>query len=123
MPATFHILQEGMAGPKVRSTVSLIIDGDHVTVIDPGMAPSQAAILDPLQSHGFEPADVTDVVISHHHPDHLVLVPEVDPAHSAGDTAHGTCIAFLEADRHICRNGKASARSDSMNAGFSTKAG
>ena len=74
MPATFHILQEGMAGPKVRSTVSLIIDGDHVTVIDPGMAPSQAAILDPLQSHGFEPADVTDVVISHHHPDHTVNV-------------------------------------------------
>lgn len=74
MPATFHILQEGMAGPKVRSTVSLVIDGDHVIVIDPGMAPSQAAILDPLRGHGVAPADVTDVIISHHHPDHTVNI-------------------------------------------------
>ena len=74
MPATFHVLQEGMAGPKVRSTVSLVIDGDHVIVIDPGMAPSQSAILDPLRSHGIGPTDVTDVIISHHHPDHTVNV-------------------------------------------------
>ncbi len=74
MPAAYHVLQEGMAGPKVRSTVTLVLDGDHVIVIDPGMAPSQAAILDPLRSHGLEPADVTDVVISHHHPDHTVNI-------------------------------------------------
>ena len=64
MPVTVHVLQEGMAGPKVRSTVSLVIDGDHVIVIDPGMAPSQSAILEPLGSHGIEPAEVTDVIIS-----------------------------------------------------------
>jgi glyoxylase-like metal-dependent hydrolase (beta-lactamase superfamily II) len=63
-----------MAGPKVRSTVSLVLDGDLVIVIDPGMAPSQAAILDPLRTHGLEAPDVTDVVISHHHPDHTVNV-------------------------------------------------
>lgn len=74
MPAGFHILQEGMAGPKVRSTVSLVVDGDHIIVVDPGMAPSQSAILDPLRAHGFAPDHVTDVVISHHHPDHTVNV-------------------------------------------------
>ena len=52
MPATFHVLQEGMAGPKVRSTVSLVIDGDRTIVIDPGMAPSQSAIVDPLRAAG-----------------------------------------------------------------------
>ena len=74
VPVIFHILQEGMAGPHVRSTVSLILDGEQVVVIDPGMAPSQAAILDPLHSHGVRADDVTDVVISHHHPDHTVNV-------------------------------------------------
>jgi glyoxylase-like metal-dependent hydrolase (beta-lactamase superfamily II) len=72
--AELHVLQVGSGSPRVRSTVSLVLDGDHVVVIDPGMAPSQAAILDPLRSHGVEPGDVTDVVISHHHPDHTVNV-------------------------------------------------
>jgi len=72
--ATFHVLQEGSGSPHVRSTVSLVLDGDQVVVIDPGMAPSQAAILDPLDRFGLAPTDVTDVVISHHHPDHTMNV-------------------------------------------------
>jgi glyoxylase-like metal-dependent hydrolase (beta-lactamase superfamily II) len=43
-------------------------------VIDPGLARSRAAILDPLAALGVEPDDVTDVVISHHHPDHTINV-------------------------------------------------
>jgi glyoxylase-like metal-dependent hydrolase (beta-lactamase superfamily II) len=36
-------------------------------------------ILDPLASFGYAPAEVTDVVVSHHHPDHtlnVALFPE-----------------------------------------------
>jgi glyoxylase-like metal-dependent hydrolase (beta-lactamase superfamily II) len=72
--ASHHVLQEGAGSPRVRSTVSLVLDGDHVVVIDPGMAPSQAAILEPLARHGIDPNAVTDVVVSHHHPDHTVNV-------------------------------------------------
>lgn len=72
--ARLHVLQVGSGRPSVRSTVSLILDGDHIIVVDPGMAPSQAAILDPLADHGVAPAAVTDVIISHHHPDHTVNV-------------------------------------------------
>lgn len=67
-------MQVGSGRPSVRSTVTLVIDGDHHIVIDPGMAPSQAAISDPLASHELTPADITDVVISHHHPDHTVNI-------------------------------------------------
>ena len=77
--AAFHVLQEGSGSPAVRSSVSLVVDGDHVIVIDPGMAPSQKAIVVPLAQHGFEPLSVTDVIISHHHPDHtsnVGLFPE-----------------------------------------------
>ena len=74
MTAKFHVLQEGQVGDRVRSTVVLLEDGDHLVVIDPGMAPSQRAITDPLADLGHSPADVTDVIISHHHPDHTVNI-------------------------------------------------
>ena len=72
--ARFDVLLHGSLGPHVASTCSLVRDGDFTIVIDPGLAPSQAAILRPLRSLGLEPGDVTDVVISHHHPDHALNV-------------------------------------------------
>ena len=60
--------------PRVAGTVSLVRDGDRVIVVDPGMVPSRSAILEPLEELGVSPAEVTDVVLSHHHPDHTVNV-------------------------------------------------
>lgn len=72
--AELHVLVTGTLSPQTASTCSLVVDGDHVIVIDPGLAPSQESITEPLREHGFSPADVTDVVISHHHPDHTINV-------------------------------------------------
>lgn len=72
--ARYDILLAGSAGPSVASTSSLVRDGDAVIVIDPGLSPSQASILKPLAALGVAPTDVTDVVISHHHPDHTLNV-------------------------------------------------
>jgi glyoxylase-like metal-dependent hydrolase (beta-lactamase superfamily II) len=72
--ARVDILLPGSAGPVVASTCSLVRDGALAIVIDPGLAPSQASILDPLSGLGLTPTDVTDVVISHHHPDHTLNV-------------------------------------------------
>src|SRR5690348_16917190 len=57
---------------RVGSTVSLVRDGGMIAVIDPGFVASRAAILDPLDGLGVDPSDVTDIVLSHHHPDHTV---------------------------------------------------
>jgi glyoxylase-like metal-dependent hydrolase (beta-lactamase superfamily II) len=59
-------------GGGVASTCTLVRDGDRVIVVDPGMATGAAAILDPLAALGVRAADVTDVVLSHHHPDHTM---------------------------------------------------
>jgi glyoxylase-like metal-dependent hydrolase (beta-lactamase superfamily II) len=72
--ATLDVLFEGYAEDKVAGTVSLVRDGDLVAVVDPGMVPSRSAILDPLARLGVSPEDVTDVVLSHHHPDHTVNI-------------------------------------------------
>ncbi len=54
--------------------MSLVIDGDALIVVDPGMVVDRSLILDPLRALGHAPTDVTHVVITHHHPDHTCNV-------------------------------------------------
>jgi glyoxylase-like metal-dependent hydrolase (beta-lactamase superfamily II) len=75
--ARVHILQDGYAreeddGEHVGSTVTLITDGDVAVVVDPGMVASREALLAALTACDVAPQAVTDVVFSHHHPDHTV---------------------------------------------------
>ncbi|HEX9064330.1 MAG TPA: MBL fold metallo-hydrolase [Streptosporangiaceae bacterium] len=75
--ARVHILQDGYAreeeaGDRVGSTVTLITEGDVAVIVDPGMVASRQALLDALAGHGVAPEAVTDIVFSHHHPDHTV---------------------------------------------------
>ena len=73
--ARVDIVLEGSltsTGGGVASSCTLIRDADRAIVVDPGMAPSAASILDPLAALDVRPEDVTDVVLSHHHPDHTL---------------------------------------------------
>jgi glyoxylase-like metal-dependent hydrolase (beta-lactamase superfamily II) len=72
--ARLDVLFTGYAADRVAGTVSLIRDAGRVIVVDPGMVPSRAAILEPLEELGVSPGDVTDIVVSHHHPDHTVNI-------------------------------------------------
>jgi glyoxylase-like metal-dependent hydrolase (beta-lactamase superfamily II) len=57
---------------RVASTVAFVRDGDMCVIIDPGMVPEQQSILTPLAALGESPAAITDVIFSHHHPDHTL---------------------------------------------------
>jgi glyoxylase-like metal-dependent hydrolase (beta-lactamase superfamily II) len=75
--ATVHVLHEGYVGKdgddeRVAGTVTLIADGDAVIIVDPGMVASRDELLAALSARGHQAGDVTDVVFSHHHPDHTV---------------------------------------------------
>ena len=75
--ARVFVLHEGYAweepeGDRVGSTVTLITDAGRVIVVDPGMVADREGLLAALAAHGPGPGDVTDVVFSHHHPDHTV---------------------------------------------------
>jgi glyoxylase-like metal-dependent hydrolase (beta-lactamase superfamily II) len=75
--ASVFVLHEGYVGrdgddERVAGTVTLIMDGAAVIVVDPGMVASREALLAALAAHGPQARDVTDVVFSHHHPDHTV---------------------------------------------------
>ena len=75
--AQVFVLHEGYAreeddADRVGSTVTLILDGGRVIVVDPGMVSGRDALLGALAARGQDPGGVTDVVFSHHHPDHTV---------------------------------------------------
>jgi glyoxylase-like metal-dependent hydrolase (beta-lactamase superfamily II) len=77
--AAVHVLLDGYVDQsgggdemRVAGTVTLILDGAAVIVVDPGMVASREELLTALTEHGPQPGDVTDLVFSHHHPDHTV---------------------------------------------------
>jgi glyoxylase-like metal-dependent hydrolase (beta-lactamase superfamily II) len=82
--AEVHVLFNGYVDTdrspwSVASTVTYVSDGDVQVIVDPGFVPGGDSILDPLRDRGIRLQDITDVVFSHHHPDHTVnaaLFPE-----------------------------------------------
>jgi glyoxylase-like metal-dependent hydrolase (beta-lactamase superfamily II) len=77
--AEVHILFTGYAQDsetpavsQVASTIGFVRDGAIKVIIDPGMLPDQSAMLAPLAALGESPTSITDVVFSHHHPDHTL---------------------------------------------------
>jgi glyoxylase-like metal-dependent hydrolase (beta-lactamase superfamily II) len=70
--ARYVVLCAGYVHDRVASTVSYVEDGEFRAVIDPGMVASRDNILRPLVRRGVRPEAITDVVISHHHPDHTL---------------------------------------------------
>lgn len=79
MTAVLDVLAVGYADERVASTVVLVRDADSVIVVDPGMVVRRSVILEPLAALGVRTEEVTDVIFSHHHPDHTLnaaLFPE-----------------------------------------------
>ena len=72
MTASYAVVYTGYASPGVAATVGFVRDGDRRVVTDPGMVRHRSVILDPLGELGVAPEQVTDVVFSHHHPDHTL---------------------------------------------------
>ncbi len=72
MAAEFRVVFRGYVGERVAGTISFVRDGDVRLIVDPGMVPDQAAILGPLAGLVASPNEITDVIFSHHHPDHTL---------------------------------------------------
>ena len=67
-------LPAGLAGPAPLETdvrAFLVEDKSRIMLIDTGMDETGAQLDDALESIGATWADVSDVVLTHHHPDHL----------------------------------------------------
>ena len=72
--ARCDVLVTGALEPGVVSSCTLVRDGATIAIVDPGMVVRQDDILEPLAAFGIGPRTVTDVILSHHHPDHTMNV-------------------------------------------------
>jgi glyoxylase-like metal-dependent hydrolase (beta-lactamase superfamily II) len=72
MTAQLDVLSTGYVNERVASTIVLVRDQDATIVVDPGMIADRRSLLDRLGELGLDTTDVTDVVFSHHHPDHTL---------------------------------------------------
>ncbi|NNN08799.1 MAG: MBL fold metallo-hydrolase [Acidimicrobiaceae bacterium] len=72
MSAVVDVLTNGYVHERVASSVILVRENDAIIIIDPGMVVSREEILGPLHALGLHEDDVTDVIFSHHHPDHTL---------------------------------------------------
>jgi glyoxylase-like metal-dependent hydrolase (beta-lactamase superfamily II) len=79
-----------------------------VIIVDPGMVASRDGLLAAVAGHGVAPGDVTDVVFSHHHPDHT-LNAALFPAARVHD-----CWAVYEGDVWTSRDADGTALSPSV---------
>jgi glyoxylase-like metal-dependent hydrolase (beta-lactamase superfamily II) len=70
--ARIDVLTSGYVGDRVASSVTLVREGDVIIVVDPGMVADRGLIVDPLHGFGVHEDEVTDVIFSHHHPDHTL---------------------------------------------------
>jgi glyoxylase-like metal-dependent hydrolase (beta-lactamase superfamily II) len=70
--AELHVLFAGYVGEHTASTVTFVRDGAALVIVDPGMAPNPRTVLDPLAALGVSADAITDVIFSHHHPDHTL---------------------------------------------------
>jgi hydroxyacylglutathione hydrolase len=72
-----------------RHVYSYIIFGDTITLIDTGVAGAESIIFDYIRENGRDPKDISMVILSHSHPDHIGSVKAIKDATNCIIAAHG----------------------------------
>lgn len=79
MAAEVKVLLEGFTtldsnsnagNEKTQPTVSLVLDGDIIMVVDPGTLETRQILVEKIMQEGFETEDINYVCITHSHIDH-----------------------------------------------------
>lgn len=63
---------EAEGDAHVGPSIGLVLDANVAVVIDPGFVADREALIARMETLGVGAQDVTDIVFSHHHPDHTV---------------------------------------------------
>ena len=79
-----------------RTVYSYLILGEKVTLIDSGVSGAEAIIFDYLRKIGRDPKEISMMVLSHSHPDHLGAAKTIKEATGCLVAAHPNEIAWIE---------------------------
>jgi hydroxyacylglutathione hydrolase len=71
-----------------RVVYSFIIFGDEITLIDSGVSGAETIIFDYIEKNGRDPHDISMLILSHSHPDHLGSAKAIKKATGCMVLAH-----------------------------------
>jgi len=79
-----------------RFVYSFILAGETITLIDTGVAGCENSIFDNIRSIGRDPDEISLIILTHSHPDHIGAVKAIKEATGCSVTAHPAERAWLE---------------------------
>jgi len=86
-------------GPGInldRFVYSYLIAGETITLIDTGVAGSETRIFEYIQSIGRDPSEISLIVLSHSHPDHIGAARTIRYATGCSVAAHPAERSWIE---------------------------
>lgn len=90
----FHVTTP--QGKIPRFVYAYLIYGESICLIDSGVASSESIILDYLKKTGRRPEDISLLVLTHSHPDHIGAAQAVKRASGCKVAAHAIESAWIE---------------------------
>jgi hydroxyacylglutathione hydrolase len=79
-----------------RFVYSYIIHGETIALIDTGVAGCEAQIFDSLRSTGRDPSEITLIILTHSHPDHIGAARAIQEVTDCRIAAHPAERAWVE---------------------------
>ncbi len=92
-PFTIHVAP-GIA--LDRFVYSYLVYGKTITLIDTGVTGCEARIFDYIRSTGRSPSEITLIVLTHSHPDHIGAARAIQKATGCSIAAHSAERAWIE---------------------------
>ncbi len=96
MLLTSHVYQlSGIWGTGIWGANVFLLDGDNLTLVDTGFKGRSKQILKEVARLGYSPSDIANIIITHHHADHvgsLAALKKVTRAKVMVHSADAPCI-------------------------------
>ena len=97
MLVTPHIYKlSGILGTGVWGANVFLLAGDNLTLVDTGFKGRSAQILKQVKHLGYSPSDIANIIITHHHPDHIGSLARLKEVTQAKVIAHPADAPYID---------------------------